>query len=211
MSLIQSRRQRVVAVGQILRDAAGTDVGVVHPQPGDQLEACPGTVSRARSPLVIAVSAPSLHAAGGERDPVRRHPVDLHHQHADQLRARRHVDAQQLLHGQAVRGLVVERREVIGAGQERDALRPRAVFGVLLDARVQVANHDAHVGDRLALEFEHQPQHAVRGRVLRSHVEDEPLLGDRVGAEHLFPVTAGQVVDPALCGLAWRVRTRLSL
>ena len=40
----------------------------------------------------------------------------------------------------------------------------------------------AAVGDGLALELEDQPQHAVRGRVLRAHVEDEALLVDRVAA-----------------------------
>ena len=35
---------------------------------------------------------------------------------------------------------------------------------------------DAGLGDRLALELEDQPEHAVRRRVLRAHVDDDALL-----------------------------------
>ena len=61
---------------------------------------------------------------------------------------------------------------------------------------------DPGLGDRLALELEDQPQHAVRRRVLRAHVDDEPLLVVRVVAEDEVPVAAGDGVDPALGGLA---------
>ena len=33
------------------------------------------------------------------------------------------------------------------------------------------------LGDGLAVELEDQPEHAVRRRVLRTHVDDDPLLG----------------------------------
>ena len=39
---------------------------------------------------------------------------------------------------------------------------------------------DPRLGDRLALEVEDQPEHAVRRRVLRAHVDDEALLAVRV-------------------------------
>ena len=76
-------------------------------------------------------------------------------------------DAEQLLDPEAVGRLVEERRQVIHARDEGDALDPAAEFGVLLDAGVQVADDHAGLGDGLALEFKHQPEHAVRGRVLR--------------------------------------------
>ena len=86
------------------------------------------------------------------------------------------VDAEQPLDAEAVGRLVEERREVVHPGAERDALRPGAVLHVLLDAGVQVADAAAGLGDRLAVELEDQPEHAVRRRVLRAHVDDDALL-----------------------------------
>ena len=63
--------------------------------------------------------------------------------------------------------------------QNVDALRPGAVLHVLLDAGVQVADAAAGLGDRLALELEDQPEHAVGRRVLRTHVDDDALLDVR--------------------------------
>ena len=55
-------------------------------------------------------------------------------------------------------------------GDEHD-LRPVAVLAQLLDAAVQIADHDVAVDDALAVEPQHDPQHAVRARMLRPHVE----------------------------------------
>jgi hypothetical protein len=131
-----------------------------------------------------------------------RRSVDLHHQHPDGLRALGHLDAEQLLDGHAVAGLVEQRGQVVHPRHEGRALRPVAVLGVLLDAGVQVADHDARLGHRLALEVEDEPEHAVRRRVLGPHVDDEPLLArDVERAERAVPVAAGDRVDGALGGL----------
>ena len=86
------------------------------------------------------------------------------------------VDAEQPLDAEAVGRLVEERREVVHARAERDALGPGAELHVLLDAGVQVADAAAGLGDRLAVELEDQPEHAVGRRVLRAHVDDDALL-----------------------------------
>src|ERR1019366_5472518 len=96
----------------------------------------------------------------------------------------------------AVCRLVEERHEVVHPGAERDALRPGAVLHVLLDAGVQVADGRAHLGDGLALQRQDQPEHPVGGRVLRAHVDDQPLaalevLGLVGGGDELVPVLAG--------------------
>ncbi len=75
-----------------------------------------------------------------------------------------------------VRRLVEQRREVVHPGAEGDALHPGAVLHVLLDAGVQVADAAPGLADRLALDLEDQAEHAVRRRVLRTHVDDDPLL-----------------------------------
>ena len=79
---------------------------------------------------------------------------------------------------EAVGGLLEQRREVVHAGAERHALGPGAELHVLLDAGVQVADARAGLGDRLAVDLEDQPEHAVRRRVLRAHVDDDPLLAE---------------------------------
>ena len=68
-----------------------------------------------------------LHAAGREGDQVGGDPVELHHHHADDRGPLGDLvgDAEQLLDGEAVRRLVEERRQVVHARHERDALGPR--------------------------------------------------------------------------------------
>ena len=142
-----------------------------------------------------------LHAEGGQGDQVRGDPVELHDQHADRLRALRRLDAEQLLDGEAVAGLVEQRGQVVHPRHEGRALGPVAVLGVLLDPGVQVADHHPGLGHRLALEVEDQAEDAVGRGVLRAHVDDEAFLADRVRAERQVPVAAGDGVDAALGGL----------
>src|ERR1700733_15341378 len=92
--------------------------------------------SRARNPLVMAVRAPS------SMPPVASHTqcedsrlISIIITRISWARARGH--AEQLLDAEAVGRLVEERRQVIGPGQERDALGPGAELGVLLDPGVQ--------------------------------------------------------------------------
>ena len=82
-------------------------------------------------------------------------------------------------HAQPVGGFVEERREVVHPGHERDALDSGAVLHVLLDAGVQVADAAAGFGTRLAFDLEDQAQHAVGGRVLRAHVDDDAFFAPR--------------------------------
>jgi hypothetical protein len=91
--------------------------------------------------------------------------------------------------------IVEERAEVVHPGAERHALHPGAVLHVLLDAGVQVADAAPGLGDRLALELEDQPEHAVGGGVLRAHVDDDPFLRVRT-----LVAEAGCDVVPVLAG-----------
>jgi hypothetical protein len=64
---------------------------------------------------------------------------------------------------------------------------------------VQVPDDEAALGDRLALELEDEPEHAVGGRVLRTHVHHDPLVVQRVGTtDDRIPVAAGDGEDLAL-------------
>ena len=79
----------------------------------------------------------------------------------------------------ARRTLLAMRRQVVGAVGERDDLVVVAVLAQLLEAGVQVADVRDAALDRLAVELEHQPQHAVRRGVLRADV-DQHVLGAEV-------------------------------
>ena len=92
--------------------------------------------------------------------------------HAHPLRLRRNLHLQQLFHRQAVAQIVGKRRQVIHAVGQRDRLLLVLDFEFLLDAGVQEADVGLAGDDGLAIQFHQQAQHAVGGRVLRSHVED---------------------------------------
>ena len=92
--------------------------------------------------------------------------------HADRLAARRQFPAHQLLDGERVGDVVRERREVIQPVRVGDELVVLHVLRDLFVAAMQIADIRRRLGDHLAIQFEHQPQDAVRGRVRRAHVED---------------------------------------
>jgi hypothetical protein len=150
---------------------------VVHPQARDHLEQ-----PQRLFPLAPAVDhhrhGPEVHAVGGEEQQVRRHAVQLGQQHADPLGPGRDVavDAEQRLGGQGEDQLVVERRRVVHAGDVRRALQVGERLAGLLHAGVQVADDRLGPQHRLALELEHEPQHAVRRRVHGAHVDDHRRL-----------------------------------
>ena len=173
---------------------------VVHPQPGDQLEELQDLLALPEADRHHGQRA-DLHAAGGQRHQVRGDPVQLHQQDPDHGRPLGDVvgDPEQLLDPEAVRGLGEQRSQVVHPGAEGDALRPGPELHVLLDPGVQVADPAPGLGHRLAVDLEDQPEHAVRGRVLRAHVDDDPLLAEAGGLlGDLGPVAAGRGEDPAL-------------
>ena len=99
-------------------------------------------------------------------------------QHADVAHPLRDLEAEQLLHRHAERHAVGLRAQVVHPLDERDHLLPLLLLGGLLDAGVEVADGRRRREHRLAVELEHQPQHAVRAGVLRPHVD-----GHRFGAD----------------------------
>ena len=204
-----SRNARIASSApgwQVLRHPAGPDVGVVHPQAGDQLQQVQGAFPQPRA-LGVDRGRAQFQAHRGDPAQVRGDPVELEHQDPDDLGPLGNLvlDSEQPLHREAVRHLVEQRHQVVRTGAERDPLGPGAVLHVLLDAGVQVADGRPDLGDGLALEGQDQAEHAVGGRVLRSHVDDQPLAGLEVpglvgGGDDLVPVLAGDGVDLALRG-----------
>ena len=205
---LQERPERLQRAGrQVLHHPAGPDEGMVHPQTRDQLQQVEATFAEPR-PLGVDRGRAQFQAHRGDPAQMRGDPVELQHQDPDDLGALGDLvlDAEQPLHRQAVHGLIGERRQVVRPGAERDTLRPGTEFHVLLDAGVQVADGRPYLGDRLALQRQDQPEHAVGARVLRSHVDDEPLAALKVlglvgRGENLVPVLPGDRVHAAFGGL----------
>ena len=165
------------AVGQVHRQAAHANVRVVQAQAGDHLEDPQDLL-----PLAKAVQH---HRDGAQLEAGRRQPhqvrgdaVQFHHHHPNDLGSGRSLDPQQSFNGQAICRLVEERGEVVGSSDEGDALLPRAVLGVLLDAGVQVADHRAAAHDVLAVQCQDHPEHPVGRGVLGPHVDDHGLLAE---------------------------------
>ncbi len=92
---------------------------------------------------------------------------------ANVLRPRRGLHVEQFLDGFAVTQSVGDRGDVIHAVHVGIEHRVGAVLGNLLYAAMQVANDALGAQNFLAVQLQDDAQHAVRGRVLRPHVEHE--------------------------------------
>ncbi len=154
---------------QISIHAARTIVGRVHARAGDRLVAI--------HQIFALAEAIEKHRHGADIEAVRAQPHqmienarDLVEHHADVLRAQRRLHAQQLFDRHDVGMLVAHHRDVVEPVHVADRLIERLALGELLGAAVQ--QPDVRVGflNDLAVHFEHQAQHAVRGRMLRTEV-----------------------------------------
>ena len=83
------------------------------------------------------------------------------------------VEAEQLLGREAEGVLLVHRRDVIEPVEIGDRLRIGLVLDQLLGAAVQQPDMRIDALDDLAVELQHQAQHAVRRRVLRPEIDGE--------------------------------------
>ena len=167
----------VEAAGQILAQAADAYVTRKHAEARDAL-----VDVEQQLPLAEAIEH---HGHGADFHRVRAQPYEvtvdalqLGEQHPDPLDAVRHLEAEQLLHRQAIAVRVGLRAQVIHALDERDDLLKLLLLRRLLDTRMQIADRRRRRDDGLAIELEHQPEHAMRAGVLRPHVD-----GHRFGAD----------------------------
>ncbi len=85
------------------------------------------------------------------------------------------LDAEQPLRAERERDVVAGRVQIILAVRPRDDLIVLAVFADLLEAAVQIADVGDATDHRLAVELEHQTQHAVGRGMLRADVDEHVL------------------------------------
>ena len=135
--------------------------------------------SRSRKQYIITETAPISSACVASQTRWLAMRCSSAMQHADVLDALRHRPRRRGAARPPGRTPGVRlRAEVVHPLDERDHLLPLLLLGGLLDARVQVADRRLGPDDGLAVELQHEPQHAVRAGVLRPHVD-----GHRLGAE----------------------------
>jgi hypothetical protein len=160
------------AVRQVAIDATRTIVGSMHAGAGDRLihvhqifAFAEGIQRHGHGTDVEGVTADPQQMIEDTGDFVEHHP--------DVLATLRHLNAQQLLGGQAVGMLVAHHRDVVETVHVRHRLDPGPRFRQFFGGPVQQA--DVWVGalHDFAVQFQHQTQHAVRGRVLRAEVQGE--------------------------------------
>ena len=181
------------------REAANPDIAGHHALPGEHLEnaqnlfALPETVKE--------------HAHRADVDGVRRQPHQmavqtrkLRQHHARPLCEFGNFQTQQLFRRQTVHQVIRQRSQIIDPVRQRHALLVRLDFEFLLDPRVQVPDIRRRFDNGFAVQFQQQTQHAVRGRVLRTHIEHHRPVPARLlmGREILLNVLLGG--DKSVCG-----------
>ena len=120
-----------------------------------------------------------LQRVGAEEHQVVEDPVELGEGGAQPDRPLGHLDAHQPLDGHGHAELVAEGAQpVVPVGQHED-LAVVAHLEELLGAAVHVADDRLGAEHPLAVEVEPEPEHPVRGRVLRADVEHHVGAQDR--------------------------------
>ena len=131
-------------------------------------------------PIQDGRQAAQVEGQPADEERVAGDAVELPGEDTDVLRAARHLEVEQLFRGQDRQGLAEHRGDVLERIAVADGVVPVAVLADLLDAAVQVAEHGVEVDDALTVDLEDDPEHAVRGGMLRAEVDEHLALAERV-------------------------------
>ena len=166
---------------QVLMHAADAEVRRVHARARGALVEHHQLLALLEAPQRRGERA-DVHRLRGDVEDVRQQPPDLAEQHADELRAPRHLQMQELFRREAEGVLLVHRRDVVEPVEIRDRLQIGLVLDQLLGAAMQEPDMRIDALDDLAVELQHEAQHAMRGRMLRAEVDGEvaEVLGHQV-------------------------------
>jgi hypothetical protein len=107
-------------------------------------------------------------------------PVQFTEERPHPARLLGNLHAEELFDREDEDELVVLERDVVDPGCVRDPLPVRLGLHVLLEARVEVADHRLQADDALAVQVDDQSEDAVRRGVVRPEVdlEDVPRLAE---------------------------------
>ena len=104
---------------------------------------------------------------------MREQAADLRIEHADELGALRHGDADKLLHRERVSVLLVHRRHIVEPVEIGQRLEIGLVLDKLLGTAVEQPDMGINALDDLAVELEDEAQYAMCRRVLRPEIDRE--------------------------------------
>ena len=167
---------------QVLMHAAGAEIGGVHAAAARALVEHHQLLALLEAPERRGERA-DIHRLRRDIEEVGEEAADLAIEHADELAALGHVDAEKPLDREREGMLLVHRRDVIEPVEIGHRLQIGLVLDQLLGAAMQQPDMRIDALDHLAVELEHEAQHAVRGRVLRPEIDGEvAVLGVRVQA-----------------------------
>ena len=157
---------------QVLVHAAEAEILGVHAAAGGALVEHHQLLALLEAPQRRGERA-DVHGLGRDVEEVGEQAADLVVEHADQLGALGHLEPEQLLAGEAEGVLLVHRRDVVEAVEVADRLHVGLVLDQLLGAAVQQADVRVDALHDLAVELQHEAQHAVRRRMLGAEVDVE--------------------------------------
>jgi len=171
----------------VLPEAARPDVRDGEPRAADELEDVHELLAFAEGVHQERVAdAGCVHDVRAQPDKVRGETLQLGADDPEHLGARRNLHPHQFLDCQGIAQVVGHGRDVvhaIGVGQK---VLVADRLALLLEAGVQIPDVGVGRDDRFAVELDHDAQHAVRGGVLRAHVQDHVLVGVGLLGRHLL-------------------------
>ncbi len=177
--LIQVPEAAHELVVQVAVHAADPEVVEEHPLAGQGGQHLDDLVALDEAPQdrgqAAEVEGEPAHEQGVAGD-----PVELAGEDPDVLGPARDLDVEQLLEGHHRRPLAEQRADVLERVRVADRLVVVGVLAELLDAAVEVAEDRVEVDDLLAVDLEHDPQHAVGRRVLGAHVQEHLAVAEGV-------------------------------
>ena len=115
--------------------------------------------------------AAAIVAVGTQPHEVVQDAGDFGEHHTDVLRTFGHFQAEHFFDGQAVGVLIAHHRHIVQAVHVGQGLDVGFVFGQFFGGAVQQTNMRISALHHFAVELEHQTQHTVRCRVLRTEVQ----------------------------------------
>ena len=86
--------------------------------------------------------------------------------------------------------LLIHRRDIIEPVEIRDRLQIGLLLDQLFGAAMQQADMRIDALDDLAVEFEHQTQHAMRRRMLRPEIDREVSFAGGLGHVSCYPLAS---------------------
>ena len=121
-----------------------------------------------------------VQSMGTQPHQVRADALQFGKHYPHPLRPRRDLHSQQLLYRQNIAEIVHHGAEVIDAVGERNHLLVELGFAGFFDPGVEEADIGHESDNLFAIDLQHQPQHSVRRRMLRPHVENHGFLMLRI-------------------------------